>query len=77
MRWIPLTLLVVMLCGLLFAGCARRMAPFSPHRPNDVTHIQAQDAMTCKECHEGDQLNRHEPSNMTTCLRCHRLLPGG
>lgn len=77
MRWILLTIATTLLCSLLVIGCARRMAPFSPHRPNNVTHIQAQDAVTCKECHDGDQLKGHEPSNMTTCLRCHRLLPGG
>lgn len=72
-KLVLLLLLVVLLTGL--ASCARRMAPFSPHRSTTDAHLAAVTNQACLECHPHAELG---PSHQTgdDCLRCHRILQG-
>ena len=73
MKKLVLLLLLVLLIGL--TSCARRMAPFSPHRSMTDAHLAAVNNQACLECHPYAELG---PSHQAgdDCLRCHRILQG-
>lgn len=70
-------LLVILLITALaiVAACARRMAPFAPHRPNSDFHREAHTNQACLGCHEVKNLGSgHQATD--DCLQCHRILQG-
>ena len=59
----------------LSTACTRRMAPFSPHRPNTEAHIQVTTNQECLQCHALKDVGKgHQASD--NCMRCHRIVQG-
>lgn len=72
-RLLFLVLVLIMLA--ILTACARRMAPFAPHRPNTEAHRGAQTNQVCLECHQLANLSGDHRQG-DDCLRCHRILQG-
>lgn len=72
----PLLILIVLAALLAVTACgARRMSPFSPHRPATDSHRGAVANQSCLDCHAVKTLsNQHQASD--NCLKCHRILQG-
>jgi hypothetical protein len=76
MRHRPLLtlLLITALLGVA-VGCARRMAPFAPHRTNTDFHRAVLNSRNCIECHALNTLSSDHGA-ADDCLKCHRILQG-
>lgn len=70
-----LLLIVVVVTLVILTACARRMAPFAPHRTNTEPHRTAVTNQACLGCHEIKTI-RQGHSAADDCLRCHRILQG-